>query len=124
MRGSVVIALGLALVGFGLFAGLVYADLTTTITRAEYDQYQANCDELANQSRPSDPGIGMEQVELNETAVRQCRNTTFEQYRTGRIQSVYQAPLSARQWLLFGGPALVMGAGGVALLRQELSPGE
>jgi hypothetical protein len=119
---SVTVALGVTLLGLGILGGLVYADATTTVTRADYRAYQAGCDDLANQTRLVDGGLGMEPVELNETHVRQCRNTSFEEYRAGRLQAMDGPPLNARQWVLFGGPGLAFALGGSVLLRQELFP--
>ncbi|MFC6975390.1 hypothetical protein ACFQL1_13205 [Halomicroarcula sp. GCM10025709] len=87
-RGSVAVALGVVLLGLGILGGLVYVEATTTVTRADYRAYQAGCEDLANQTRLVDGGLGMEPVELNETHVQQCRNTSFDEYRAGRLQAM------------------------------------
>jgi hypothetical protein len=119
--GSLAVALGVAVIGAGILGGLAYVEVTTTVTRADYATFQAGCADLANQSRLTDAGLGQERVALNETHVRRCENTTFAEYRRGRLDAMDGPPLNARQWLLYGGGGLVFLVGGSGLLRQELS---
>ena len=119
---NLAVALGVTLVGVALLGGLVYADVTTAITRTDFDAYQQNCDDLAGQTRLVESGgIGMERVTLNRTHVEACKQMTFADYRHQRLQSMQSTPLNATQWAWFGTGVVVITVVGVVLLRQELS---
>lgn len=110
----VVVVFGLAVLG-----ALAYADATGGATRAEYEQFTQTCDELANQSRVVDGGLGVDRVALNRTHVEQCETTTYAEYRRGRYRSMGTTPLNPAQWLWFGGPGLACVLLGGALLRRQ-----
>jgi len=95
--GSVAVTAGITLLGMGFFR-LGYVE-------TDYAGYSTNGGELANESRLVDAGLGMERVELNETDVQRCRNSTFEGYRESRYRSFGATPLNPGQWLLYGGMA-------------------
>jgi hypothetical protein len=105
--------------GVAFLGGLGYAEATATV-ESDYAEYSANCDDLANQSRLVDAGLCMERVELNETDVRRCENSSFTEYRSARYRSFGATPLNVGQWLLFGGLGGVLALGGSTVLRQEL----
>ena len=118
---STAVALGVVLLGTGILAGLVYTDLTTTVTREEYAAFQANCDDLANGSQLVDAGVGLRREPLDESHAASCRNASFEAYRSARVRAMDRPPLNARQWGLYGGAGLAFLSGGAVLLRQELA---
>ncbi|PSP94279.1 hypothetical protein BRC91_06405 [Halobacteriales archaeon QS_4_62_28] len=120
--GNLAVALGVTLVGGALLGGLVYAEVTTTVTRADFDAYQQNCDDLAGQTRLVESGgIGMERVRLNQTHVDACEQMTLVDYRQQRLQSMQSTPLNAAQWAWFGTGGVVITVVGVVLLGQELA---
>lgn len=118
-RGSLLVALGITVLGVAFLGGLGYADATATV-ESDYAAYSSNCADLANQSRLVDAGLGMKRVELNETDVRRCENSTFEEYRSARHRSFGATPLNLGQWVLFGGTGGSLALGGGVILRQEL----
>lgn len=120
-RAAVAVSLAMILAGVGALAGIAYADLTGEVTRAEYDEYAENCTELDGESRVVDGGLGAETVELGKTAVERCQNTTFAQYRQTKLESMWAAPISLKQWLFYGSFSVGIAALGAVVLRQELS---
>lgn len=78
--GSLLVAFGIALLGVSIVGMAVYADVTTTVTRDDFAEYKQNCDDLENQTRMVDAGLGMEWEQLNETHVQQCKNATYAEY--------------------------------------------
>ncbi|QIO21843.1 hypothetical protein [Haloarcula sp. JP-L23] len=121
VRAGVVVAAAITLLGVGTLGALAYADLTTTVTRAAYEDYHAGCADLAGQTRLVDGGLGIREITLNETHVRWCENTTYEEYRQQRRQSLRTAPIGVVQWVWFGGMGLLLTGGGALLLRRELA---
>jgi len=62
-----------------------------------------------------------EEVTLNQTHVRACKNTTEAEYRQQRRQSMRQTPLGAAQWGWYGGAGIVFVVlGGVVFRRSTL----
>lgn len=122
--GSLLVAFGIALLGVSIVGMAVYADVTTTVTRDDFAEYKQNCDDLENQTRMVDAGLGMEWEQLNETHVQQCKNATYAEYRDGKRRSMSTAPLNPGQWALSLGLGLSMTGIGVVVVRQELASGE
>jgi hypothetical protein len=118
--GSLSVALGITLLGVCFLGALGYAEATTTL-ETDYDELSSNCGQLSNQSVLVDAGLGMERAELNETDVQHCRNTSFEEYRQARHESMRTTPLNLRQWALFGGLGSILTVFGGGVLRQELA---
>jgi hypothetical protein len=116
IAGLLVLFVGMAIIG-----GLVYVDLTTTVTRTEYETYIHQCSALSGESRVVDAGLGMKPVGLNETHVRACENTTFAEYKQGRLRSMRSAPLNAAQWGWIGGMGVVFATIGGILLRRQVT---
>lgn len=121
VRAGVVVAVAITLFGVGTLGALVYADLTTAVTRDDFEAYRRGCDELAGQTRLVDGGLGMRETTLNETHVQRCENTTYEEYRQERHQSLRTAPIGLAQWLSYGTVGLLATGGGVTVLRRELA---
>ncbi|GGO00253.1 hypothetical protein [Haloarcula pellucida] len=119
-RASLAIAVAVTLLGVGALAGLVYAEVTTTVTRVAYEDYRAGCADLAGETRLVDGGLGIREITLNETHVRRCENTTDEEYRQQRRQSLQTAPIGLAQWFWYGSMGALLTGGGVLLLRREL----
>jgi len=109
----------MVLVGIGILGGITYANLTGEVTRAEYNEYANNCDALANETRLAETGIGREPVELNQTAVQWCQNTSYAEYRQAKVASMRTTPFNWKQWALYGGAGLIITGFGVVVLRQE-----
>lgn len=116
---DVVVGLGVVLIGVALIGGLVYAATTTSVTRNDYEAYIQSCEDLTDESRLVDTGLGMETVPLNESDVRACENTTFRQYRSARLRSMRSTPLNPVQWGWLGGTGLLFVAVGGLLLRER-----
>ena len=119
-RGSVVVAAGILVLGLAMVAGSVYVNATTTVTRAEFQEYKSGCEDLAGQSRMVDAGMGMEEVTLGESEVRRCQTIGFEEYRQDKVASMRDAPYNLRQWVLFLGIGGLLSFGGATIFRQEL----
>ena len=119
--GSLAVSLAVVVLGLGTVVTTVSVAATTTVTRADYAEYRAGCGDLAGQTRLVEDGLGMERVTLDETHVRQCRNTTYAEYRRDRLASMRRAPFDLRQWVLYLGAGLALAGLGAVLLRQELS---
>jgi len=122
-KPSVVIAAGLLVLGLGSLGGLAYADLTTTVTQAEYDEFTSDCERLENETELAETGIGRDPVELNQSTVEWCQNLSYEEYRQAQVDSLRAAPLNPWQWALYGGFGLAIAVAGAVLLRQELRAG-
>ncbi|WP_276270708.1 hypothetical protein [Haloarcula litorea] len=122
-RATLAVAAGVALLGLASLAGLVYADATADVSRADFAEYRGDCAALAGETRLVDAGLGWRRVTLNESHVRACRNTTYAEYRRQRTRSLRTAPFSPLQWLLYGGFAGGIAVGGAILVRQELRRG-
>lgn len=121
VRAGVVVAVAITLFGVGTLGALVYADLTTAVTREEFEAYHQDCSDLVGQTRLVDGGLGMREVTLNETHVQRCENTTYEEYRRERHHSLRTPPIGLAQWLSYGTVGLLTTGGGVAVLRRELA---
>lgn len=119
-RETVVVAGVVVLVGLGVLGGLVYADATTEVSRADYEAYTADCDALAGQTRVVEDGLGMEPVTLDDSHVAACRNATFADYREQRLRSMRSTPLNRAQWAWYGGAGLGLVVGGGLVLRRQL----
>ncbi len=119
--GSLLVALGLVVVGVASIAAVAYTGATTTVSRADFAAYKAGCQDLANRTQLTESGFGLRRVRLNETDVRRCENATFDEYRTRRRQSMYSAPFSAKQWAMYLGVSGLVTATGAVVLRQELA---
>lgn len=118
--GTLVVGLGFTLLGLGVVGATVYVGATGTVTRDDFEAYRSGCDDLDGQPRMVDDGIGIRWEQLNETAVRDCRNVTYAEYRAGRRNSMNTPPLNAGQLLLGVGVGGVIAAMGSLALRQEL----
>lgn len=118
-RTTVTVALVFVLGGTAVLTALVYTAWTTGGVEDDYREFSANCDRLANETRIEDAGVGIRRVELNQTAVAVCKNTTLADYRARRRQSFRTTPLGLGQWALYGGTGVVlMVVGGWLLGRQ------
>jgi hypothetical protein len=120
-RGSLAVALALTLLGLGSVVAVVFVGATTTVTRADFAAYQAGCDDLSNQSRLTDAGLGLERVPLDEADVQRCKNTTYAEYVAARRRATYRAPFSPTQWVLYLGFGGLLTGLGTVVLRQELA---
>ncbi|WP_254279857.1 hypothetical protein [Haloarcula marina] len=119
-RASLAVAVGLTVLGLGMVGGITYAALTTSVTPADYEAAVRNCAELAGETRLVDGGLGMERVTLTDRHVRACENTTFEEYRRQRRQSLRTTPIGAGQFLAYGGVGVLLAGLGAVLVRQEV----
>lgn len=118
-RESLVISTVIALVGVGIIAGVLYANLTLDLA-AEYEAFIGNCGELAGRSQFTDTGLGWSPSELNGSYVEACRNTTLSEYRLARTQSNRTTPFNLLQWTGYLGVGCLFLGGGLALIRHSL----
>jgi len=109
------------LIGAALLGGVAYDAAAASVTRGDYETYLRQCDDLANESRLVDTGLGMETVPLNESDARACANTTFDEYRDARLRSMRSTPLNAVQRGWIGGTGVLSAAVGGLLLRRQTS---
>ena len=120
-RPDVVVGVVAVLIGAALVGGLVYDAGATSVTRADHEAYVQGCEDLSEESRLVDTGLGMETVPLNESDVRACENTTLEEYRDARLRSMRSTPLNAVQRTWIGGTGILFAAIGWLLLRRQVT---
>lgn len=116
---DVAVALLALLIGATLLGGVAYDAATTSVARADYETYLDQCDDLSEESRLVDAGLGMETVQLNESDARACANSTFDGYRDARLRSMRSTPLNAVQRGWIGGTGGMFTAIGGILIRRQ-----
>jgi hypothetical protein len=122
-RPDLVAGLFAVLIGAAVAGGLAYAAATPSVTDADYAAYEQRCENLTEESRLVDAGLGTETVPLNETDVRACENTSFEAYERARLRSMRSTPLNAVQWGWLGGTGVAFLAIGGRLITEQIGDG-
>lgn len=112
----------IALVGVGIIAAVLYANLTLDLA-TEYEAFVENCSSLPGQTGFTDLGLGWSPSELNESHAQVCANTTFPEYQTARLQSNWTTPFNPVQWAGYLGVGCLVLGGGLVLFRHSQHAG-
>jgi len=121
--GPVAVGAVIVLVGVAIIGTLVYADRTSSVTRAEYDTYIQECDDLESGPTPLGMG-GAGEGTQTPGGDDDCRNTTYAEYQEQQRTSMLAAPLHPFQWVWFGATGLAFVGFGWLILSSHLGDGQ